>query len=247
MNSQYQVVNTPLHGDGVNALQPFHPKDIVFSEAPFFFLQSLPNRQNALVCSCCYRFLGSVGIQMKYLQKQISRQHFGEHPGFQKDIKEYQHLTSVYSCPFQCGELYCSEHCQQIHWNEKGHCFLCTGQINENEIDINPLYQLKTFAVQSNEIFLMIADIIATWIVRNENEFLREKLLDPVEVMNQYVRNIWWEAIAAPKNQNKKQFQKILTNLVKDLWDHLNDTFGLKQKGYDQIFTKEWIARSVLS
>jgi GTPase SAR1 family protein len=29
------------------------------------------------------------------------------------------------------------------------------------------------------------------------------------------------------------------------LLDHLNDTFGLKQKGYDQIFTKEWIARSV--
>jgi hypothetical protein len=240
----YQVVHSQYHGDGIQSTKEYQTHETIFSEVPFYFLQSLPNRQNVLICSCCNRFLGSVGIQLKYLQKEVTRQDLSE-DGKARDVKEYRFLSPIFPCPFQCGDLYCSEECQQAHWHEKGHCQLCTGQIDENDIDSSALYKLKVFAVQSNEIFLMISDIIAQWIIRNENPALQPKIMNSVDVFNHYVRNIWWEAITIPKNQKKKDFQKILQNLVSDLWDNLNDTFALKEKGYDKIFSKEWIARTI--
>jgi hypothetical protein len=250
----YQINKSNTGGEGIFALQNFQINDIIFIEPPYFFLQSLPNRQNALVCSCCSRFLGSVGLQMKYLQKEVSRQALSEHTeGVLQGIKEYQHLSSIQPCPFHCGELYCSEECQQSHWNSKGHCYLCTGQVSEEDVDSNPLYQLKVFIVSSNEIFLMICDIIAQSIIKMEGtsssssnfslDSISSSSLNPVEVMNHYVRNIWWEAITIPKNQKKKTFQKTLQTLVNDLWDYLNDVFHLTEKGYDRIFNQEWIAR----
>jgi hypothetical protein len=251
----YQISKSSTGGEGIFALQDFHTDDSIFTEPPYFFLQSLPNRQNALVCSCCYRFLGSVGLQVKYLQKEVTRQALSEHTEEAlQAITEYQYLSSIQPCPFHCGELYCSEQCQQTHWNSKGHCYLCTGQVSEEETDSNPLYQLKVFIVSSNEIFLMICDIVAQSIIKIEgtsggssssfsSTVSSSSPLNPVEMMNHYVRNIWWEAITVPKNQKKKNFQKTLRTLVNDLWNYLNDVFHLTEKGYETVFNQEWIAR----
>lgn len=251
-------------GEGLISTGEFVENDVVFSETPFLFLQSLPNRQHALVCSCCSRFLGSVGLQMKFLQKEITRQNLME--GIPTGFKEYKFLSDIIPCVLQCGELYCSEECKARHWSEKGHCMLCTGQIDESQMDESPLYQCKMFIVQSNEIFLLICDILAQWITRFEQLSESERqatiqnyssrinlleemssigsFLDPVQIFQEYVRNIWWEAIDLPKHPNKrKQLQKTLQTLVSDLWDHLDALFQLEEKGYHHIFSKEWIAR----
>ena len=201
---------------------------------------------------------------MKYLQKEISRQDLSNPLDITNCVKQYQYLSEVVPCVLNCGELYCSEECKARHWSEKGHCMLCTGQIDESEMDENPLYSCKVFAVQTNEIFLMICDIIARTIVKYESMGQRENKsmgttynsndvlhlvsrldeVDPVAAFEKYVRNLWWEAIELPKPPNKrKQLKKTLQNLVTDLWTHLNDTFHLEEKGLQTIFSKEWIAR----
>lgn len=248
--ANYQIVQSPYHGDGIVATKPLQCNDVVFSETPFFFLQSLPNRQLALVCSHCSRFLGSAGLQMKYLQKEITRQDLSEAGMKTEGFKEFFPLSEVVPCVLNCGELYCSSLCQQQHWCEKGHCLLCTGQIQEDQMEENALYQLKVFAVQSNEIFLMISDIIADYITKHDPSFTpvtfssSESRPDSLAVFQHYVRNIWWEAISLPKIPTKrKQLQKTLQNLVNGLWEHLNATFQLKNRGLAAVFSKEWIAR----
>lgn len=242
----YEVFRSSYHGDGIVATQPFYSDDTVFTETPFFFLQALPNRQLALTCTHCSRFIGSVGLQMKFLQKDVSRQQLSEGGSHVEGIKEYLPLSDVIPCQHKCGELYCSARCQEAHW-AGGHCLLCTGKLTEEESEESALYQLKVFIVQSNEIFLMISDIVAEYICRHDSIAAAQSIShrpDSLAVFQQYVRNIWWEAINLPKQPNKrKQLQKTLQNLVAGLWDNLNDTFQLKERGLDSIFSKEWIAR----
>ena len=87
---------------------------------------------------------------------------------------------NVVPCRNKCGELFCSNKCEQDMWICGGHRLLCTGLIpepedsNKNEANqhdgseenymesLHPLLQFKIHAVKSNEILLMVADMIAS-------------------------------------------------------------------------------------
>jgi hypothetical protein len=134
--------------------------------------------------------------------------------------------------------VYCSQSCKYTHWKESGHSILCTGRIGDSTAEEDELYQLKVFAVQTNEIFLMICDIVARFVACHE--------ADGVNVLielNDFVREVWWDAIEAPKKQNKKVFQRTLKNLVKELYTHLNKVFHLEEKGLHSYINEDWIAR----
>ena len=92
-------------------------------------------------------------------------------------------------CRNDCGEIFCSQECEKEMWTCGGHDLLCTGLIPEPEpesktsdnatgngsdekdadVDVDadshdqlhPLLQFKVYAVQSNEIFIMVADLVA--------------------------------------------------------------------------------------
>lgn len=91
-----------------------------------------------------------------------------------------------------CGELYCSISCRDAHW-ARGHCFLCVGPIPEQEAGQHPLVLFKMHAgkyttafvylkaadshvifvcfwvyntVRTNEIFLLVADVVVSIITR---------------------------------------------------------------------------------
>lgn len=92
----------------------------------------------------------------------------------------------IVPCRNNCGEMYCSAKCEEDMWTVGGHCLLCTGLIPESEEgggnnyaseneknndegeegdvmdQLHPLLQFKINAVQSNEILLMVADLIAS-------------------------------------------------------------------------------------
>ena len=83
-------------------------------------------------------------------------------------------------CRNRCGELFCSEQCESDLWLH-GHDLLCTGLIPDpaqeervedegsvsgdsgetSKQDLHPLLKFKMHAVESNEIFLMVADLVA--------------------------------------------------------------------------------------
>ena len=100
--------------------------------------------------------------------------------------KDHQnHNYRMVPCRNGCGEIFCSQECEKEMWSCGGHDLLCTGLIPEPESktsddatgndnrrkdtdadedihdELHPLLQFKVYAVQSNEIFIMVADLVA--------------------------------------------------------------------------------------
>jgi len=238
------VSSSSLHGNGVYAKNVVNKDEQLFCEVPLHFLQSLPNRSHTLVCGSCSKFLGSVGLQIGYLQGHLTRNDIML--GVVGDSPQYEFLSDIVPCGSCCGELYCSEICQNAHFVCGGHKYLCTGNIGDEEAMDHPLIKFKIFAVETNEIFLMIADIIARALsfaeeVDGSVDF--QKLSTYMSKYETFVRNIWWEAIKTPKKQVPSKFRKTLQKLVKDTSSHLDSVFNLTAKGLSTILGEEWIAR----
>lgn len=244
-NNSVFVSNSHLHGNGVYAAKSFSASEEIYQESPWHFLQTLPNRQNVLVCGNCTKFLGSVGLQMQYLQKSISRSDVMH--GVQNAAKQFCSLSQICPCHACCGELYCSETCRDQHWSQRGHRYLCTGKITEEEAMEHPLILFKMFCVETNEIFLMVAEIIAQIISFGEamgsSNLNLEKVSQACGQYESYVRNVWWDAIKPPKGQIPSKFRKTLQQLVKTAWKHIDSVFGLHNRGIAELLSEEWIAR----
>lgn len=109
-----------------------------------------------------------------------------------KDFKNYNYR--MVPCRNGCGEIFCSQECEKEMWSCGGHDLLCTGLIpepatrNGNEekdmdVDIHdelhPLLQFKVYAVQSNEIFIMVADLVAAVVsIRRQQIALKRREAD---------------------------------------------------------------------
>ena len=89
--------------------------------------------------------------------------------------------TSMVPCRHGCGEIFCSLECEENSWLEGGHDLLCTGLIPDSEnapgpddtnpeLTLHPLLQFKIFAIQNNEIFLMVADLVASVVSRRRRQ-----------------------------------------------------------------------------
>ncbi len=110
--SSYNVCRSPVHGFGVFATCTIRAGDVILTETPLLRLQSLTNRSDALVCGFCFRFVGSIGIQMGILARKLNRQSNLEAEG--ERILGDHTLSATVKCGFECGEVYCSERCRQV-------------------------------------------------------------------------------------------------------------------------------------
>eukprot|EP01031_Cornospumella_fuschlensis_P038636 gene38636-46969_t len=250
-NDSVTVFHSLLHGDGVQAVLPIGKDCVVFREKPHLFLQTLPNRRSVLVCSNCAQFLGSVGLQMKLLQNQVSRQDlFGGH--LAAFFNPYKPLTEhLIPCQGGCGEAYCNLSCRDYHWNKKGHKYLCTGQINPAEADSHPLFAFKMHAVQTNEIFLMVADVFAEFCASYEQLHIvqgnpRSVVIGFLQNFYQgYVRQLWWEAAQPPKGQTKAKFTKTLKRLVSDSYSMLVSSLPVEEYNLQSVLSEEFMSRCI--
>lgn len=248
-SSNVSVFLSPLHADGLKATKPLAVNEMIYQETPLYFLQTVPNRQHALVCGNCSKFLGSVGLQIKYLQKVYSREDLSKNKINENDesFPSYKHLSDIFPCQNHCGELYCSEACRDHHV-QRSHKLLCTGLIADSEADFNPLYQFKIHALNTNEIFLMAADIYSELCqLCSTLNGASPSNQEIANVFNQrfegFVRNIWWEAIKPTNIKEKKTFKQTLQTLIKDCSSLLQDVFGLQELGLDSILNEEYLAR----
>jgi hypothetical protein len=122
-----ELIQSPLHGTGVQVKKSISKGEILFRETPSLFLQSLPNRQDVIVCASCARYVGTCGTQLLLLTREMSRHEYvHDTPAFHGDIL----LAPIFPCFHQCGEVYCSEKCRSHHY-ETQHRLLCTGLISE--------------------------------------------------------------------------------------------------------------------
>jgi hypothetical protein len=75
-------------------------------------------------------------------------------------------LSDVVPCSQDCGEVYCSEACRQSHWRT-AHSSLCVGAIPDDIHGRNhPLVLFRAHAARTNEIFLLVAEVVAAILAR---------------------------------------------------------------------------------
>jgi len=179
---KYCRASNEERGRHLIATEKINAGSLIFMESPLLCQQSLVNTGAALTCRQCKGFIGGSNIGLKFTCGKISRQDLSD---FSTDDSSSLQ-ERIIACRQGCGELYCSIDCQNMHWELAGHCLLCTGSIiDKDDDDISsekksqlyycnkeclqkqhPLLQFKVHAVQTNEIFLLVADWIATVICR---------------------------------------------------------------------------------
>lgn len=246
-----EVYRSDLHADGVRAVRRIPKDSMLYMERPRFFLQNLANRSNTLVCSNCARFLGSVGLQFKYLQKLFDRALLSETP--EECMGEsYQQLSPTFCpCNLRCGEYYCCDECRELHWETKGHKYMCTGTLCQDNATESALYKFKSFCVQTNEIFLMIGNMMAEiccYLDQMSEENPVELTKAALSSYDSYVHNLWWDVATLSMKKGSKQkvkLEKSLKGLVKEAASLLRDTLKLKERGLQHILNEELISRTI--
>ena len=209
-------------------------------------LQSLPNRSDALVCGHCFRFLGSVGMQLGILSRQVNRLNceqllMASRPGDEA-------LSDVISCGYHCGELYCSEQCRNAHW-QRCHSLLCTGCVSEDAAGHSPLIAFKQYAVSTNEILLMVGDQFAEIFSHpaiaaggDDCQVVARELVRPFE---NYVHQLWWDAAVAPEGTDQDELTASLREIVVTAWGHLNALFGITSRNLQSVLSAEFVSRLI--
>lgn len=243
------VIRSALHGNGICATKNMQEGDIIFIETPTNFLQTIPNKQDVVVCSKCSRSIGTIGTQLSLLTRDIGRQgYLDDSPCFDGDRR----LAPIVPCFHQCGDLYCSEQCRALHF-EKGHNLLCTGQISEDEAEYHPLIQFKQHAIQTNEIFLLVADIFAEVCTRTDScspESRHEVIANILSRYEPFVRHLWWD-VALVSNGNgtpeeQAHLQRSIHTIVHESWQLLNRALTLEERGLTEILSSEYLARCAI-
>jgi hypothetical protein len=122
----------------------------------------------------------------------------------------------------------------------------------QEEAEYHPLIQFKQHAIQTNEIFLLVADLFAkfcsfldrTAVTGGSDVDLSlaiSTILGPYET---FQRNLWWDVAVAPPHEQQK-LQQTLQRLVIESWELLNRTLRLEERGIAGILTPEYLARFV--
>ena len=219
--------------------------EIILQERPLVSLQSIGNAHTgALVCRCCHCYIGGPDLALAIASGRIKRENVWDYYKEQQSNLEEQHMDcdaddhnskrtrlnnkleySITPCRHNCGELFCSNECENHLWSCCGHDILCTGMIPDPQPrddeeqnltfheQLHPLLRFKMYAVQSNEILLMVADLIATVIsLRRQQLEMKHTLstsnsVTPITVASMedllspyldFTMEPWWNVACAP-------------------------------------------------
>lgn len=242
--SQVLIKNSELHADGVVVGCRCDYGSIIFTETPLICLQTIPNRQNVLACGSCHQYVGSAGIQMAYLSKKVSRLDFY----MKVNNNEYDIYSDVVPCTSLCGEIYCSEICRYEHYTS-GHKLLCTGNISDNEAAKHPLILFKKHAIETNEIFLLVADVFAKICLFVEE---RSRFMDHQTTVSEallpyegYVRGKWWDVAIATEGDSQEELVKVLQSLVHESWTLLQEVLCLTERRLENVLSEDYMARTI--
>jgi hypothetical protein len=129
---------------------------------------------------------------------------------------------------------------------------LCTGFITEEEAATSPLIQFKIHACETNEIFLLVADVFASICCEIE-ERRKECIVDDDAIVRAalhpyetFVRNPWWEVAICRTDdvdQQPEVFAETLRQLVAESWEMLRLALDLDGKGLTETLSMEYMAR----
>ncbi|XP_020102311.1 histone-lysine N-methyltransferase ATXR2 [Ananas comosus] len=230
------------HGKGVYANRDFTKDELILKDQILVGAQHSSNKVDCLVCSYCYRFIGSIELQIGrrlYLQSLglSTSKHCHDDTGSSSSINMNENsppeevlkslingnlslpytsqfaLPPVIACPGGCEEEhYCSQFCAESDWTSY-HSLLCTGS-NTGESRRSALLKFIDHANGTNDIFLVAAKAISFTILR----YKKLKSLQGVEN----------EQHPTPDNSNKSDFSLLL-----EAWKPVS--MGFKKRWWDCI------------
>ncbi|CAM9805426.1 unnamed protein product [Ectocarpus sp. 8 AP-2014] len=186
-------------------------------------MQSLDNAQDVTVCRNCLGFAGDVISQLdiltglnrpECLARHKARQRCSKSNGYDHQTAPAHELSGLYECLEGCGEVYCSPRCRSEHW-ERCHRLLCVGPVSDEEAQSHPLVEFRVHAMQTNEIFLLVGEVMAQ-IATAFTEKVRDKLGadgsggdfdDEISVARapfaDFVQEPWWDVAVARDGRDK--------------------------------------------
>lgn len=253
----FERKDSPGRGRHLVATRNIRKGEVIFFERPLISLQSLGNgHQGALVCRCCRCFIGGPDLALFVASKNIKREDVWEfYNENEKDLTRGYDNYKMVPCRHSCGELYCSKECESNMWNCCGHDLLCTGLIPEPNVEdpndsLHPLLQFKVHACQNNEIFIMVADLVAAAVSQ-----MRQRLAQSIELnssseevlsflqkfMSPYLDftlEPWWKVVTEPMLSDPMKMVECVS-LNKTLRDLCRKSSNLLKKGILSRSTKD--------
>eukprot|EP00941_MAST-03F_sp_MAST-3F-sp1_P001838 g1838.t1 len=257
LSSSIIVKKTPHRGRGVFARKKIYNGDTVFVERPLQAMQSLPNRQDVLVCGHCFRFVGSLELQADLLARRCSPNsltppswNLPEELASEFDSCNGSTLGDVVGCSKGCGKVYCSRDCMKADF-DRCHRFLCAGPCVSMD---DPLLRFKMHAMETNEIFILVGQILAHVFSRFEGLWKRQsKVLkrSVLEVLEEafspyasFVQVPWWD-IMDDDVELSKILKELATESVNLLAEHflpentVDSSFSLTSRSAIELTTED--------
>lgn len=125
MKKKYCRADDEERGRHLVATERIDAGSLVFMERPLLCQQSLANsHEGALACRHCKCFIGNPAVGLQLTCGLLTRQDLCNKLATNQNQQGEE--KKIISCRQFCGELYCSNSCEQIHWESSGHCLLCT-------------------------------------------------------------------------------------------------------------------------
>eukprot|EP00980_Cylindrotheca_fusiformis_P019947 scaffold7025_cov123-Cylindrotheca_fusiformis.AAC.6 len=156
---------------------------LIFCERPMIVLQSTGNvHSGALCCHYCMSFVGTPEQSLEISSDPSRLPDIAT-----KDDQEDAGDHALVPCRHKCGHVYCSAECKEDDWEWGGHKELCTGWIDDME---HPLIKFKQHAIESNEIFLLVAQWIAR--IHKHNVPYNEDDKLNVHPYTDFMMKPWW-------------------------------------------------------
>ncbi len=205
-------------------------------------------------CGACFHFLGSCRQHLALLAEQSDRSEMTQvEAGAAGQHEEAAAFPAavwapLVPCAMGCGEIYCSAVCRDAHW-ARGHCLLCVGPVPESEAATHPLVLYKVHAMQSNEIFLLVADVVALILTRFEAN--GGDLATAMLPFRDFVQRPWWEVATNPDpGSDPMVFRTMLEGLVQEAAQLLGQAlltrpgapFAAHRGVVDPLFTPDFVA-----
>jgi len=241
MDKLYKRHECPSKGRHLVATQKLEKDSLIFVERPLLSLQSLGNaHKGALVCRHCRAFVGGPDLCLAIACGRISRNGVWDYVKEKQKVKAEEEICFMVPCRNDCGEIFCSKDCEEEMWCCGGHELMCTGLIPEPLTQTNdesseksddqlrdqlhPLLRFKLHAIQSNEIFLMVGDLVATVVsLRRQyiekSEFEQNIYVNTTQMSNleeilmpylDFTLKPWWEVATEPSISDPTKLEEMI-------------------------------------
>ena len=219
----YQRVDDPIKGRHLVATQTLTKGQLIFVDRPLLAFQSIQNlHYNRYICYNCKAFVNTPANMLSWRCRSTTTT-----ANVITDESETQpHTTSDQTsnavttvterepygcvpCRHSCGYVYCSTSCEIECWS-KHHQYLCTGDL---ESDTHPIVQYKQYAIETNEVLLLIAE---WWISQHSRLICSSSSgtsgnIDNDEPPNRndtytdFIMNPWWDVVTSDMIQDANE------------------------------------------